>query len=341
MRARLLSGVPKEMLLELPILGVPCSVTMSRAGARRVNVFAVAAGTERACGLQQVVPADVGRHVRGSLLWLAHPLHPRTPRLVDASTPYTFSLCIRTYLRAAHETLHRIGTPTPTSSASSATHPERRSPARRDVRAAWDVEIHPRRSISRIDKPATPSAVPAAPHRLRSVHSQCTYTTPPTTSSPADDRCLLALPLRPVPFLGARLAAHLWDASLGLGVGEAAARLPTSPADKETAFAAEKTEANTEERERALNYFRVLGGRVGLLAVRVGRVLGGGELDADADVDEGMEGDGEVAQRNCAVSTKPQDAQALRCTLGSSEVFEDVLAEDARDHVADLLMGEQ
>ncbi|KAJ7490072.1 hypothetical protein B0H11DRAFT_1912573 [Mycena galericulata] len=77
------------------------------------------------------------------LLRLARPLHPHAHRLVDASTPYTFSLRIRIYLRTAYDTLRRLGTPTPVSSASSTPRPERRSPTRsqRDVRAAWDFEF--------------------------------------------------------------------------------------------------------------------------------------------------------------------------------------------------------
>ncbi|KAJ7442548.1 hypothetical protein B0H11DRAFT_2292054 [Mycena galericulata] len=262
------------------------------------------------------------------------------------------------------------------------------TPTSEDDDTDVDTELSLSSTSGNDDEPATLSAVPAAPDHAAAEACILNASTPlstrlrtavrlyrtTTTSSPVDDRRLLALLLRPVPFLGARLAAHLWDANLGLGVDEAAARLPTSPADKgvlsvleegvarerlrtvsarafsETVFASEKTEANTEERERALNSARALGGRVRLLATRVGRVLGGGELDADTDVDdEGVEGDVEkllsaiVLYRRVfgADSAQPQDAQALRCTLGSSEVFEDVLVEEARDRVVDLLTGEQ
>jgi hypothetical protein len=115
-------------------------------------------------------------------------------------------------------------------------------------------------------------------------------------------------------------------------------------------------DSRTEEREHALAAARKLGGRVGGLSARVGRVLGGGDLDLLADAED-VEGEGEDVERLLraivlyrrvfgspapisAPKAKDADAHALRRTLGSSEVFEDALVEEARDRVVDLLTGQ-
>ncbi|KAJ7136162.1 hypothetical protein C8R44DRAFT_394150 [Mycena epipterygia] len=205
------------------------------------------------------------------------------------------------------------------------------------------------------------------------------------TSASPDDRRLLALLVRPVPLLGARLAGRLWGANMGLGVDEAARRV--AKADQgvlralEEGVAVERLHAvgarafvrvvlgdadgdgdtekememEMEERERALGAARAIGGRVGALAGRVGRVLGGGELDLDMDAEDGGAGAGDDVEKllraivlyrrvfgsGSGASASAEDARALRRTLGSSDVFEDALVEEARDRVVDLLTGEE
>ncbi|KAJ7484601.1 hypothetical protein FB451DRAFT_1436539 [Mycena latifolia] len=197
-----------------------------------------------------------------------------------------------------------------------------------------------------------------------------------TSSASPDDRRLLALLINPVPLLGARLAARFWGGSMGLPVHEAVRRV--APTDKGVlraleeniaverlravgarAFAREVLDTEedvdtvTEEREQALATARALGGRVGALGGRVGRVLGGGTLDLDA---EASESDAEEAGDDVekllhaivlyrrvfgADAASASERAALRRTLGSSEVFEEALVEEARDRVVDLLTGEQ
>jgi hypothetical protein len=219
------------------------------------------------------------------------------------------------------------------------------------------------------------------------------------TSTSPDDRRLLALLVRPIPLLGARVAGRLWGTGMGLGVDEAARRVrttaspststPTSPqpvlralqegvaverlrtvasrafarAVLNTTSEGEDNERATEEREQALAAARALSGRVGALGARVGRVLGGGTLDAldmlnppaDDEGDDDAAADVEkllcalVLYRRVFPSSTSVDAgvdvaadkHALRRTLGSSEVFEDALVEEARDRVVDLLTGQQ
>jgi hypothetical protein len=178
--------------------------------------------------------------------------------------------------------------------------------------------------------------------------------------------------VRPVPLLGARAARRLWGADLGLAVEDAAARLPPTPAHGvlralEAAVAVERLRAvgarafahavlDTDvdpEAPEALAAARALGGQVAALGARVGRVLGGGEVDlALDDAEDGAPADVEKLLRAIVLyrrvfgaeanaPARPDDAKALRRTLGSSEVFEDALVEEARDRVVDLLTGEQ
>ncbi|KAJ6486697.1 hypothetical protein C8R45DRAFT_902713 [Mycena sanguinolenta] len=215
-----------------------------------------------------------------------------------------------------------------------------------------------------------------------------------TPSSPAhaeDARRLLALLVQPVPLVGARVAAQLWGAGSGMGiqVDEAARRLSESQsralrktevgskgvlrALEETlalermrgvaagAFAKEVLEdeavAESVESEQVLAGARKLGGRVGVLATQVARVLGGGDFDLnvngeDSEEDGSTEDDVEKLLRAIvlhrrvfvspsAVSLDDTQAHALRRTLGSSAVFEDgARVEEARDRVVDLLTGQ-
>ncbi|KAJ7166491.1 hypothetical protein C8R43DRAFT_1232486 [Mycena crocata] len=222
-----------------------------------------------------------------------------------------------------------------------------------------------------------------------------TVSTPPND----DDRRLLALLVRPVPVLGARLASRFWDAGLGLEVDEAARRVASTKTTTRTCksgvlraleagLVVERLRAagvrafvgtvlggdsnadadeESDSDSAALAAARTLGGRVGTLGARVGRVLNGGDLDLDLDSD--VESDGEdsdvaaqerdvarllraiVLYRRVFGATTPKggtraraagaDARALRRTLGSSDVFEDARVEEARDRVVDLLTGEQ
>ncbi|KAF7348452.1 BHLH domain-containing protein [Mycena venus] len=211
-----------------------------------------------------------------------------------------------------------------------------------------------------------------------------------STSLNVDDRRLLALLVRPVPLLGRRVAGQLWDGGMGLEVDEAARRVAVSNVNTKSPVLLRALEENvaferlravtasaftrevlsveaddsktaTEEREHALAAARKLGGRVGVLGARVGRVLGGSDLGLafDADADGAEEDDVHkllraiVLYRRVFPSGSPSssmtvtakqanaDAQALRRTLGSSEVFEDALVEEARDRVVDLLTGQQ
>ncbi|KAF7336053.1 BHLH domain-containing protein [Mycena sanguinolenta] len=200
---------------------------------------------------------------------------------------------------------------------------------------------------------------------------------------------------QPVRLVRARVAAQLWDAGsetgINIQVDEAARRLSDAQlpalqskgvlrAFEETlalerlrgvaagAFPGEvlETEKATEESvesEQALMLAgaRKLGERVGVLAARVGRVLGGAEFDLNADVDGGDSEDEEdgsaeddmekllraiVLHRRVFVSPSAikvdnAQAQALRRTLGSSAVSEDrARMEEARDRVVDLLTGQ-
>ncbi|KAJ7668988.1 hypothetical protein B0H17DRAFT_1142262 [Mycena rosella] len=206
-----------------------------------------------------------------------------------------------------------------------------------------------------------------------------------TTSASPDDRRLLALLVRPVPLLGARLARGLWGAGMGLPLDEAARRVAGAlRTDKgvlrtlQEGVAVERLRAvssrafvrdvlggeedpdaadtATEERERALSLAHSLGGRVGALGGRVGRVLGGGAFDlaSDSETEDDVEGASDDVEKllraivlyrrvfgATADTLHPEDGPALRRTLGSSEVFEDALVEEARDRVVDLLTGEQ
>ncbi|KAJ7432965.1 hypothetical protein B0H11DRAFT_2259913 [Mycena galericulata] len=325
MRMRLLNGVPKKRV-QLPIFGVPYSVMMSmtlslvRALGESMSLPSrLLLKGHAGCG-KSFLLLQAAEYVSASSSWLVLSISPAPtasstpgPRIPSPSASIHISTPPRDPSTGS-------APPTPTSSASYHVQNGEALPE--------GTFVVPGSGDN--DEPATPSAVPAAPHRAaaeafilnastplstRLRTALCLYRTT-TTSTPAEDR-RLALLLWPVPFLSACLAAHLWDANLGLGVDEAAARLPEGVASErlrtvsarvfsETVFASEKT----EERERTLNSARALGGRVGLLATRVGRILGG-------------------------------DAQVFRCTLGSSEVFEDVLVEEARDRVVDLLTGEQ
>ncbi|KAF7336058.1 BHLH domain-containing protein [Mycena sanguinolenta] len=242
-------------------------------------------------------------------------------------------------------------------------------------------------------------AATTLPTRLRTALKLYSATRGSPSSPPhadTDARRLLALLVQPVPLVGARVAAQLWGAGSETGmdiqVDEAARRLcdAQSPALRskgvlraleETlalerlrgvaagAFAREvlesekSTEEESEKSEQALILAgaRKLGGRVGVLAARVGRVLGGAEFDLNADLDGGDSEDEEdgsaeddvekllraiVLHRRVfvspsAVKVDDAQAQALRRTLGSSAVFEDgARVEEARDRVVDLLTGQ-
>ncbi|KAJ7190919.1 hypothetical protein GGX14DRAFT_482126 [Mycena pura] len=200
------------------------------------------------------------------------------------------------------------------------------------------------------------------------------------TGTSPDDRRLLALLLHPVPLLGGCFAQRLWGAGMGLGVDEAARRIAGGQDEsrKERGVLRALEEGVVAERLRAvcarafvqevldagvgdtkvtkciLDSARTLGGRVGMLGSRVGRVLGGGTLDMELgaeDDDEEAKHDVEKLLRAIVLyrrvfgagttSATVQDTQALRHTLGSSDVFEDVLVEEARDRVVDLLTGQQ
>ncbi|KAJ7475250.1 mitochondrial ribosomal death-associated protein 3-domain-containing protein [Mycena galericulata] len=110
-------GVPKKMLLEFRILGVPCSVTTSTTlSLVRVLEESVSSPSRlvlngrAGCG-KSFLLLQAAEYAAASSAWLVLYI-PRARRLVDASTPYTYSLRTRTYLqpRAARETLRRIGT---------------------------------------------------------------------------------------------------------------------------------------------------------------------------------------------------------------------------------------
>ncbi|KAF8190012.1 hypothetical protein K438DRAFT_1935955 [Mycena galopus ATCC 62051] len=261
---------------------------------------------------------------------------------------------------------------------------------------------------------ASPSSLSSSPSLSPAPSSASAQNTATDTT---DAQRLLALLVRPVPLLGARVAAGLWGAGMGVEVEEAARRvglasttsLPTSPptttntrvlrALEETlalerlraaagaAFAVqvlarakstaedegedadaavEESRTQEQEREAALAGARKLGGRVGVLGARVGRVLDGGDLDLSSisELDRDGDGDGEDEEDGGAAddvekllraivlhrrvfgasagNAKAADARALRMTLGSSDVFEDAaLVEEARDRVVDLLTGQR
>ncbi|KAJ6590454.1 hypothetical protein DFH09DRAFT_205623, partial [Mycena vulgaris] len=157
------------------------------------------------------------------------------------------------------------------------------------------------------------------------------YTAARLYTVPSADRRLLALLVRPVPLLGARAARRLWGAGMGMGVEEAARRVTARGEEDEPANMDGETETekgargvlraleagvaveqlravggrafvrevlggddDAEEREAALGAARALGGRIGVLGARVGRVLGGGAVELAVDGDAGGREEGDV-----------------------------------------------
>ncbi|KAJ7054363.1 hypothetical protein C8F01DRAFT_1063722 [Mycena amicta] len=215
--------------------------------------------------------------------------------------------------------------------------------------------------------------------RIRTAVRLYTSSSPAPTPSPSSRRLLLALLLHPVPFIGKRIAHSLWGGELGLPVDEAARRISgTSSKDgvlrtleesvaidqlraasaeafvRNVLDTANSDDSGTEpDTQRVLDAARSLGGRVGVLAARVGRVLGGGSFDFSEEDDEEHPGDDvekllratilyrRVFASGSAPATTTRDAYALRQMLGSSDVFEQGTVEEARDRVVDLLTGEQ
>ncbi|KAJ7632787.1 mitochondrial ribosomal death-associated protein 3-domain-containing protein, partial [Roridomyces roridus] len=110
-------GVPKKMLVEFRILGVPCSVTTSttlsivRALQESISVPSRLILNGRAgCG-KSFLLLQAAEYAAATEEWFVFYV-PRAQRFVDGSTPYAYSLRTRTYLqlRAARETLRRLGT---------------------------------------------------------------------------------------------------------------------------------------------------------------------------------------------------------------------------------------
>ncbi|KAK7014156.1 BHLH domain-containing protein [Favolaschia claudopus] len=127
--------------------------------------------------------------------------------------------------------------------------------------------------------------------------------------------------------------------------------------------------SSSEEQQHSLADARKLGGPISVLAARVGRVLAGGnddllyspsddsESESDAEDEDNGVGDMEKLLRAIVLyrrvfgassssspsvlSGKDAYAQALRRTLGSSDVFEETSVEEARDRIVDLLTGEK
>ncbi|KAJ7123055.1 mitochondrial ribosomal death-associated protein 3-domain-containing protein [Mycena epipterygia] len=110
-------GLPKHMLLEFRLLGVPCSVTTSTTLS---IIRALEESKEKPARLVLNGPPGCGKsflllqaaeYAAASGEWIVLYI-PRTRRFVDSSTPYTYSLATRTYLqpRAARETVQRLGT---------------------------------------------------------------------------------------------------------------------------------------------------------------------------------------------------------------------------------------
>ncbi|KAF7318201.1 BHLH domain-containing protein [Mycena chlorophos] len=199
------------------------------------------------------------------------------------------------------------------------------------------------------------------------------------TASAPSRRLLLALLLHPVPVVGKRVAGGLWGSQFGLAIEEAARRanhittkdgvlrtLEESVAVdhlrdvsaevfvRDVLGSSADEEEIAEKQQHALEAARVLGGRVGVLGSRVGRVLGGGSLEFDED-DEQNEPVDDVERLlratilfrrvfpsstpSSVLCTKTPDAYALRRMLGSSYVFEHGAVEEARDRIVDLLTG--
>ncbi|KAJ6499511.1 hypothetical protein C8R47DRAFT_291778 [Mycena vitilis] len=118
-----------------------------------------------------------------------------------------------------------------------------------------------------------------------------------------------------------------------------------------------EAEADAKERKEALAAASALGGPLGLLGARVRRVVefDSDSLDSEDDEEEAADGAADdvakllralVLYRRAFLSgasarASAADKHALRRTLGSSEVFEDALVEEARDLVVDLLTGQQ
>ncbi|KAF7323753.1 BHLH domain-containing protein [Mycena kentingensis (nom. inval.)] len=211
--------------------------------------------------------------------------------------------------------------------------------------------------------------------RIRTAVRLCASSPAPT---PSNRRLLLALLIHPVPVLGKRVARGLWATQLGLPVDEAARRVRASAGNKDVLRSLEESvavdelrgvakevfvrdvlgpcseEETGEKQLRVIESARRLGGRVGLLGARVGRVLGGGEF-AFAEDEEEEEDDVEDVEEllratilfrrvfpSSAGVANTKSAVALRQVLGRSEVFEDGMrVEEARDRVVDLLTGEK
>ncbi|KAJ7083705.1 mitochondrial ribosomal death-associated protein 3-domain-containing protein [Mycena belliarum] len=110
-------GLPKHMLLEFRILGMPCSVTTSatlsiiRALEESKSKSArLVLNGRPGCG-KSFLLLQAAEYAAASGEWIVLYI-PRTRRFVDGSSPYQYSLATQTYLqpRAASETLDRLGT---------------------------------------------------------------------------------------------------------------------------------------------------------------------------------------------------------------------------------------
>ncbi|KAK7046782.1 BHLH domain-containing protein [Favolaschia claudopus] len=139
---------------------------------------------------------------------------------------------------------------------------------------------------------------------------------------------------------------------------------------------ASSSSSSSEEQQHSLADARKLGGPISVLAARVGRVLAGGnddllyspsdDTESESDTEDEDNGEGDVEKllraivlyrrvfnvsassspsvvngNSSSVNGKDAYAQALRRTLGSSDVFEEASVEEARDRIVDLLTGEK
>ncbi|KAJ7230213.1 mitochondrial ribosomal death-associated protein 3-domain-containing protein [Mycena pura] len=109
-------GVPKHMLLEFRVLGAPCSVTTATTLSliraleeAKAHPARLVLNGRPGCG-KSFLLLQAAQYASSSREWIVLYI-PRARRLVDASTPYAYSLATRTYVqpRAARETLARLG----------------------------------------------------------------------------------------------------------------------------------------------------------------------------------------------------------------------------------------
>ncbi|KAJ7248900.1 mitochondrial ribosomal death-associated protein 3-domain-containing protein [Mycena haematopus] len=108
-------GVPKHMLLEFRLLGIPCSITTSttlsliRALEESKNVPARLVLNGRPGVGKSFSLLQAAQYAAATREWIVLYI-PRARHLVDASTSYQYSLATRTYVqpRAAYQTLSRL-----------------------------------------------------------------------------------------------------------------------------------------------------------------------------------------------------------------------------------------